>query len=251
MKDYNYDRQAEYYDIIETNENVNEFNKVLNKLLSELKIKTILDISCGTGLQSIALAKKGYKVTASDLNENMLKIAKEKAEAEGMNINFKQGDMRTVNHGRFDAVISIFNSIGHLTKNDFGKAIRNIGKNLNAGGIFIFDIFNLDFMKTGFIRHEFIDKSIEHNGVKFVRFNKNTIDLERGIMKMNQKTYIQEGMNKPEVIKESWDMQIYSSKELEMTLEKNGFEVVKFLDMQGNKFSKNKSLFILTISKKK
>ncbi len=249
MKDYDYDRQAEYYDIIETNESVNKFNNVLDKLLGELKIKTILDISCGTGLQSIALTKKGYKVTASDLNKSMLKVAKEKAKK--LDITFKQGDMRTVRHGKFDAVISIFNSIGHLTKEDFEKAIKNIGENLKDKGIFIFDIFNLDFMKTGFIKYEFIDKSIEHNEMKFVRFNKNTIDLNQGVMKMNQRTYIQKGMNKPEIIKESWDMQIYSSNQLKDILERNGFEVFEFLSMDGTNFDKNKSLFILTMARKK
>lgn len=249
MKDYNYDRQAEYYDIIEVNENIHEFNKVLDKLLNKLKIKTVLDISCGTGLQSIFLAKKRYNVTASDLNESMLKVARKKAN--GLNITFKQGDMRTVRYGKFDGVISIFNAIGHLTKSDFEKAIRNIRENLNDKGFFIFDIFNLDFMRTKFKKHEFIDKAIEKEGMKFVRFNKNTIDLNKGIMHINQKTFIQEGMNKLREIKESWGMQIYSSKELKEILERCGFEVVNFLSMDGTKFDKNKSLFILTVARKK
>ena len=46
-------------------------------------------------------------------------------------------------------------------------------------------------------------------------------------------------------------MQIYSSNELKNILEKNGFEVVEFLDMGGKKFDKDKSLFILTIARKK
>ena len=251
MKDYNYSRLAKYYDIVETNESVNEFNEVLDKLLKKMNIKEVLDISCGTGLQSIALAKKGYKVTASDINGSMLKVAKEKAKREKINIEFRQGDMRNAKQGKFDAVISIYNSIGHLTKKDFEKAIRNIRENLKDEGVFIFDIFNLDFMKTAFIAHEFIDKSVEFDDMKFVRFNKNSFDSDKGLMSMNQKTYIQKGMDKPEVTKESWDMQIYNSDELKNILEKNGFEVVDFLDMNGNKFDKDKSVFILTVARKK
>jgi SAM-dependent methyltransferase len=46
----------------------------------------------------------------------------------------------------FDAVITIFNAVGHLTKSGFEKAIRNIHRNLNAGGIYVFDILNLEAM---------------------------------------------------------------------------------------------------------
>jgi hypothetical protein len=103
----------------------------------------------------------------------------------------------------------------------------------------------------GFISHEFIDSCREMNGIKFVRFNHNKLDSKNGIMKSNQKTYVQEGNNQPKLFKERWDLKIYTSSQLKEILEKNGFEVVKFLNIDGGKFDKNKSLFILTIAKKK
>jgi len=135
-------------------------------------------------------------------------------------------------------------------KIDFEKAVKNIRENLNNKGIFIFDIFNLDFMRTKFKTKEFIDKAIDTGKMRFVRFNKNTLDLDKGIMHINQKTFIQES-DKLQKIKENWDMQIYSSNELKSILEKNGFEVFEFLSMDGAKFNKNNSLFILTIARKK
>jgi hypothetical protein len=50
--------------------------------------------------------------------------------------------MRTLKIGLFDAVITISNAVGHLTKAGFEKAMRSINKNLKEGGIYIFDIFN-------------------------------------------------------------------------------------------------------------
>jgi SAM-dependent methyltransferase len=249
MKDYNYDQQAEYYDIIELDESNKQFNEVLDGLLKKFQVKTILDISCGTGLQSIFLAKKEYKIIASDYNKNMLSMAKRKAG--DLKIDFKEGDMRTANYGKFDAVISIFNAIGHLSKSDFEKTLINIKNNLTDKGIFIFDIFNLDFMKNYFIGYEFIDKTIEHNGTKFVRFNKNKISFNDGLMTMNQKTFIQKGLDKPQIIKEIWNMQIYSTKELKIILEKNGFEVLDFLNMNGEELDQEKNISILTIARKK
>src|SRR5690606_20096416 len=63
-----------------------------------------------------------------------------------MDIQLIKGDMRTTYAGEFDAVITIFNAIGHLTRHDFEKALRNIHRNLKRGGIYLFDIFNLNYL---------------------------------------------------------------------------------------------------------
>ena len=41
--------------------------------------ETVLDLACGTGSMSVLLAQKGYSVLASDLSEDMLAMAWEKA----------------------------------------------------------------------------------------------------------------------------------------------------------------------------
>jgi|TARA_B100001964_G_scaffold144422_1_gene159021 SAM-dependent methyltransferase len=247
MKDYEYSVQAKYYDVLEENPSVEAFNKVLDKLLKKHKVKNVFDITCGTGAQAIYLDKHGYNVTASDFSKEMVAIAQKKYPK----IKFKQADMRSANFGKFDTVISIFNAIGHLSESDFQKAIQNISNNLKTGGLYIFDIFNFDFMKNNFIPYEFIDTCKEVDGTKYVRFNKNKFDKKKQIMTMNQKTYIQDGMDKPKTFTDSWDMQIYSSEQLKNILEKNGFEIVEFLGMDGKKFDKENSLFMLTIARKK
>lgn len=247
MKDYDYSTQAKYYDILEENPSVEYFNEVLADLLKKYKVKKVLDLTCGTGAQAIYLHKKGYSVTASDFNKEMIGVAQNKYSK----IRFHQADMRSVKFGEFDAVISIFNAIGHLSKSDFEKTILNVKENLNEKGLYIFDIFNLDYMKNNFNSYEFIDVCKEIEETKYVRFNKNKLDKERGVMTVNQRTYIQKGMDKPKILEESWDMQIYSSEQLKEILEKNGFEIVESLDMDGKRFNKDKSLFILTVAKKK
>ena len=153
MKDYDYSIQAKYYDVLEENPGVKDFNKVLDKLLKKHKVKSVFDITCGTGIQSIYLDKNGYNVTASDFSKEMVAIAQKKYPK----IKFKQADMRSANFGKFDAVISIFNAIGHLSKSDFQKAPQNISNNLKSGCLYIFDIFNFVFMNKIFIPYVFID----------------------------------------------------------------------------------------------
>src|SRR5690554_5699711 len=54
----------------------------------------ILDVGCGTGRHTIELVKRGYNITGIDLSESQLKRAREKAEKNGLMINFQQQDAR-------------------------------------------------------------------------------------------------------------------------------------------------------------
>ena len=240
MKQYNYNKIAEYYDVLELkgSKNYEKSNEFLDKIFKKNKVKTVLDMTCGTGAQSIGLARKGYKVTASDISKGMLNVAKKKAD--NLKIKFCHGDIRTSKYGKFDAGISIFNDIGHLTKKDFKKALKNVSSNLKDNGLFIFDIFNLDFMSKNFKYYEFIDTALEHNNTKFVRFNKNNFDINKGIMRINQKVFIQKSFDKPRVLNEKWDMQIYAFKELKELLKENSFKIEAVYGGPWKKFDKNK-----------
>ena len=54
-------------------------NRYIGKMLKKYRVKTVLDLACGTGSQVFWLAKHGYKVTGVDISPGMLKIAKENA----------------------------------------------------------------------------------------------------------------------------------------------------------------------------
>lgn len=246
MRGYNYKKIAENYDILETSSNSERINHNIDRTLKQFGVKSVWDITCGTGLQSIYLHKKGYKVTASDYSKDMLAIAQKKYPL----LRFRKADMRNDSLGKFDAIISIFNAIGHLSKKDFGKALDNIHDSLNEGGIYVFDIFNLDYMRKHFIPYEFLDTAEQIGDTKFVRFNHNKMDFGRGLMSMNQRTYIQKGNDRPSIIKDEWDMQIYSTSQLKEILQQKGFKVIKFLALDGSRFEIKKSSFILTVARK-
>lgn len=80
----------------------------INKHLTE-DINTILDVGGGTGAFSIPLAEKGFKVVHFDISEEMIAIAKSKAEEKNLkNITFEQGisiDLSRFNDNSFDMVI--------------------------------------------------------------------------------------------------------------------------------------------------
>lgn len=78
---------------------------------------SILDVSCGIGTQTIALAAKGYRVTGSDLSAKAIERARIEAQKRTLEISFSVCDMLSAHShhgGGFDLVISCDNALPHL-----------------------------------------------------------------------------------------------------------------------------------------
>ena len=248
-KPSHYNKQAEHYDAF-NEENSKEINHLIEKALKKYKIKTVLDLTCGTGSQVFWLEERGFDVTGSDINSNMLKIAKSKARKEKLGIKFLKGDMRTIKVGKFDAVITIFNAVGHLTKSDFEKAMQNVHANLNDGGLYIFDINNLSYLlHDNHITSLTIDWQEIAGDTKIREIQHSTIDSE-GTLASYTTNYEQKGSDKPKISRSAQTLQVYTAKQLKEMLHRNGFTVISQCGIDGSKFVENKSACIFTIAKK-
>jgi ubiquinone/menaquinone biosynthesis C-methylase UbiE len=137
-------------------ENVDELTRLealsLDHILKQYGVHSVLDCACGTGIQSIGLAQKGYQVFASDISPKMLEQLQEKARAKQLTIETKRADFRTLKpwQGRkFDAVISCGNSITlvpHLK--DIQRALWSmIQLTKTPGGVGIIGIHNYPKLK--------------------------------------------------------------------------------------------------------
>ena len=73
-----YDDTAEYYDLLEDNKKITKEINFLAKHLKKAKVKTVLDVGCGTGIYVVGLKKKGFDVEGLDLSGSMLKEARKK-----------------------------------------------------------------------------------------------------------------------------------------------------------------------------
>lgn len=248
-KPSHYNKEAETYDIF-NEESSKAINYFLETVLKKYKVQTVLDLTCGTGSQPLCFAKRGFDVVGSDINAKMLKIARAKAKQENLDIKFIKGDMRTTKAGQFDAVVTIFNAIGHLTKSDFKKAIKNIHDNLNKNGLYIFDIFNLNYLLKGDNITKLTIDWLKHTDDKIVReIQYSTID-HQGILASYDIYSEQKGTSKPKISEASQTLQIYSAAQLKEMLHENGFQVLRQCNMDGSRFSDNKSERILTIARK-
>ncbi len=104
--------------------------------------RKILDLACGEGTFAVAMAEKGLQVTGVDLSPDMLKIARQRAAAEGVRTSFIQQDMRSLRlRGKFDLVTCWFDSLNYLLEiDDLASTFVGVSRVLNDKGVFIFDV---------------------------------------------------------------------------------------------------------------
>ena len=246
-----YSKLYKYYDLLSASQDeIDRKNHFIDRILSQHKVKTVLDFTCGTGAQLFGLTTLGYQVTGVDLSPFLLKIAREKSQQKKLDAELIEGDVRETQVGSFDAAITIFNAIGHLTKTDFEKGIRNIHENLVIGGVYVFDIFNLNTMTDDAIKNLAMDVKVITGDTKIYHSQNSEIDRENGRLTSYDCFTIEKECNEPKVLKDKFTLQIYTARELRRILIRNGFEVLGQYELNGSKLSEQETVNMLTVAKK-
>ena len=117
--------------------------------------KRVLDLACGTGRHSAALALQGAEVVGIDNSESMLLRAKEHASSIGVTPKFIRGDMsefKSLTIDQFDLVICLGNSLALLDNfTVLETVLSDIHQSLVADGVFIMQVLNFEEIhRTGF-----------------------------------------------------------------------------------------------------
>jgi SAM-dependent methyltransferase len=113
---------------------------ILDKLLTPRlpRGSRILDLCCGTGHLSQALASRGFSIVGIDGSAEMLSYAKQKVPA-GEFIAADARDFKTPS--TFKAVVSMFDSMNHiLSIEELRMVFRSVSGVLEEGGYFLFDL---------------------------------------------------------------------------------------------------------------
>ena len=104
-------------------------------------IVRILDLGCGTGSYTIALAKAGYGVVGVDLATEMLAVTGDKARQRGLTLPLIQADARALGFDRcFDACLcrGVLNDLAG--QGQVETALHSVAAVLVDGGLFLFDV---------------------------------------------------------------------------------------------------------------
>lgn len=123
--------------------------------------ETVLDLACGTGSMSVLLAKKGYRVLAADLSEDMLSMAWEKAAELEENVPFFICQPMEALQLPYEVewIVCCLDSINYVTEPEkCREALRRCYEALAPGGALIFDINTAEKLK-GLDGQVFLDEN--------------------------------------------------------------------------------------------
>ncbi|MBS4023145.1 MAG: class I SAM-dependent methyltransferase [Dethiobacter sp.] len=140
-----YEQLAKYYDVVFPSEP----GKIafLDREFKTRGAGRILDLACGTGTYALELARLGYEAYGTDIEPQMVELAKEKAATHKVAVNFSVGDMREPQSLglTFDGLLCIGNSLAHLLdEGDLDKALAAMRSVLRDKGVAVLQIVNFD-----------------------------------------------------------------------------------------------------------
>ena len=126
--------------------------------------RLLLDVACGTGGFSLEFAKRGMEVIGADPSEEMLAVAREKAQKNGADVLFLCQAAENLDlYGTVDGAICCLDSLNHITEYDvFCDALARVTLFLETGRLFLFDLNTVYKHNEVLSDHTFV---IEQNGV--------------------------------------------------------------------------------------
>ncbi len=135
-----YSRLAAVYDELVVDDAYPQWAAFLDGLWQhdDTKVRSVLDVCCGTGLMAGELIGLGYRVVGTDASVEMLERAREllgpSAELAPMSLpSLPLGEV-------FDAVISTFDGLNYVPPDDFVATLAGAASIVRPGGWLCFDL---------------------------------------------------------------------------------------------------------------
>lgn len=235
-----YSKYGKYYDLIYGIKNYDgECESLISyfKKFSKDKIKSILDVGCGTGEHSIRFAERGYNVVGIDLSDVMIKQAKRKIKGRSLPVQFFTQDMRNFSlKKKFDAVLCLFGTFGYCTRdNEITEALRKIRDHLKPQGLFIFDFWPVHAYIGR--KHWQSVREVKKGRIYIIRITDCTFELETNVVNLKIKCNVIRNKRLIESFQEEHRVRTFTPPEIVHALKENGFKPLGFfkVDWQAEK----------------
>jgi ubiquinone/menaquinone biosynthesis C-methylase UbiE len=204
----------------------------------------LLDLACGQGWLTIALAQRGFQVTGFDLSAALLTRAEQVADQAGVKIEWIRGDMRELPGAWTDEFTNVT-----LTLSEFGcfadeadnqKVLDEVVRVLKTGGHFLLDLV---VNRDGLILRGETRNCLEGNG--FFVSEQGHLDLVSGLHERVYHWYHQGQRHEAR-----WQIRTYTPPEVTRMLEKAGLRVLAvYGNLMGDKLTRE-SMGMMFIAQK-
>jgi ubiquinone/menaquinone biosynthesis C-methylase UbiE len=148
-----YDALADSYDLFfdDYARSMHREAEWLDRTLTSIGAREILDASCGAGRQAIPLRERGYDVVAADPSHAMLQQAQRAAREHHVSIPMVRsgfGDLTRFVGAEFDAVIAFGNGLSHEgSRENVTRALVSMARCCRPGGVCLIGVKDFDTIR--------------------------------------------------------------------------------------------------------
>lgn len=223
-----YDDFSRFYDLLTDNVEYEKRADYFCRLLSLCGIKEgiLLDLGCGTGNMSFAMADRGFDVIGVDSSVGMLNAAQQKMFESGKRILLLNQNMQEIDlYGTIDCAVCVLDGINHLAnENEVKQTFAKVSLFMNKGGAFAFDVNTIYKHKNVLADNVFVYEPENVYCVWQNNYNEkdNSVDISLDFFEEEDGVYYRSSENFTE--------KAYELSDIKNWLEKSGFEVVGIYD---------------------
>lgn len=222
---------ARFYDLLYNDKDYARECRYIIRLLqrhSARRVRSVLDIACGTGSHAFHLASLGMNVVACDLSADMISVARTK-HVSPTNPRYFVRDIRNLGCiGNFDCATCMFAALNYArSHSDMEAILKGVHSNLKEGGLFLCDVWN----GLAVLKHPPSNriKYVNNRTTSIIRSSESKIDeVTQSCEVKFRLTIFQKGMVSPLTYRETHVLKVLLPSELKYIFSKNGFRVIDF-----------------------
>jgi SAM-dependent methyltransferase len=202
----------------------------------------LLDVPCGGGRHSLAMAARGYRMTGVDISEEFLARARATAAERSATVRWEQREMRDLPWtAEFDGAFSFGNSFGYYDDAGNTEFLHAVGRVLRPGARFVLD--------TGYVTECLLPTLQERSWYQLgdlLALSERHYDHVHGRLHVEY-TWIRNG----KIEKHPMSARLYSYRELRELLEAAGFtDVQGFSSLAREPFKLGSQRLLMVATKK-
>ena len=246
-------RFADFYDLFYADKPYTEEAEFVDRCLRQYgkSVQRVIELACGTGRHACELAARGYDIVGVDISDDMIEVSRERAQAAGGMVAFRQGDMRNLQleGPAFDAAVCLFDSIGYVQTNEaVGEVFAAVRRLVKPGGLLLIEFWHAAAMIG---RHSPLTlRRRQTPDAEIVRLAETTLDYSRQLAHVDYTLFELRRDGTYDESRETHVNRYFLVQEMAALLEAAGLEPVRwFAGYSESEAISNETFHVLSLSR--